>query len=899
MRKILMGTVAAIAFAVPATEVTAASAVGNFVQSLSTESIRISVARTMLGRTESRIAVYERWIAANQKRQGTSLYNRINQMLIDYREDLTIYQSILNPVTEPAPVVLVSTTSSASDKTFTTVSDPVLINTKIETSESVDGNMVQVIETVTETYQTTTTTKVVRTTTVTKSYSDGKVETSSSEAVVSETQSVATSTKVNSTVVDEYALVVEQPAQEPVETVSSPILSVEEYSAREDVDIRYTDTYIEAAQSYNSNYTPFVIQHESGLGPYANWTSFTGATAAWSRGYTGVGSTVAILDSGIDTDHVEFEGSIVGTECFTAMCNAGYETVEDGNGHGTHVAGIAAANLDGVGMTGVAPDADLLIGKVAFDNGYVQMEVVNNAFNWAVDNGADAVNLSAAVNYDHLYRGSIVEIGDGFYRSTDDRTVYHTQGYNMLLANDSFLWPLAESIDNSEAVMVIAAGNQGLDVPSFPAHMAVMEDADGNLAAGGQVIVAGAWDTGANKIAYFSNRAGTMCFEYNEAQNTCDSDYRISDFYLMAPGKMIASTENDGTYTLMSGTSMAAPAISGGVALIHQMWPHMTGENIVNLMMQTGDKTFAGYDVNVHGQGIMDLDAATTPQGAIGIPTTGRVDGSVAVASGTIAMSGIQLASLSTTMIVDEYDRDFYVDANNMNAVVDTRTVNPTLNALTETNADEYMAFTRGMNIPMGAANVSISEDNVALAYNGDNFTVGYVSENGTFLGNMANSDLIRVNGADTLYASFTQEYTTGNTTFFGNASFGLTSLDVDRNTILKDASTIVSNSIDVGTRFKTGNGSFGLVASLPVAITSGSVSTEFASSVSAEGEIATTKMEEGLSVASREVSVGMFYDFAMTDDSALSVYAEHRENYAGVAGLKGQEAGIMWSVRF
>lgn len=897
MRKILLGTVASFTFLLPVTEATAATRLALNIQNNSNEIVQVNMARRQIGKVESRIRIYEKWIAKNQRRAGSRLYNLINQLLIDYREDLIIYNNILNPVTQPAPVVLVNTVSSASDKTVSRVSDPVLINTQIETSESVDGNIVQVIETTTETYQITTTTTVIRTTTVTKTYSDGKVETSSSEQMMSETQSVSTTTQVNSVVVNEYALVEEQPPV--VDVTSSPILTVEEYAARDDVNIRYSDTYIEAAQSYNKNYSPLAIQHELGLGRYANWTETTGALAAWSRGYTGVGSTIAILDTGIDTDHPEFADSIVGMKCFTGMCAGGYETIEDGNGHGTHVAGIAAANLDGEGMTGVAPDANLLIGKVGFDNGYVEMDKVPEAVAWAIENGADAINLSASINYDTIYKKTFFSIGDGFYRSSDERTAYHTQGYNLLLADDSFLRPLAKTINDNEAVFVVAAGNQGLAVPSFPAHMAVMEDADGNLAAGGKVIVAGSWDISKNEISYFSNRAGTMCFDYNETQNTCNSEYRISDFYLMAPGEKVASAENDGTYTLKSGTSMAAPAISGGVALIHQMWPYMTGENIVKLMMQTGDKSFANYDVNVHGQGIMDLDAATSPQGAIGIPTTGRVDGAVSSNNGTIAMSGIQLASLSQTMILDDYDRDFYVDANRMNMSVDTRTVNPTLNAMNEANADAYLGFTRGMNIPVGDATLSVSEDNIAASFDFGGVTLGYVSENGTFLGNMANSDLIRVNGADTLYASLSQEYTNGNTTFFGNASLGLTSLNVDSNTILKDASTVVSNSIDVGTRFNTVNGSFGFVASLPVAITSGSVSTEFASSVSAEGEIATTKMEEGLSVASREVSVGMFYDFAMTDNSALSVYAEHRENYMGIAGSQTQEAGLMFSIRF
>ena len=85
------------------------------------------------------------------------------------------------------------------------------------------------------------------------------------------------------------------------------------------------------------------------------------------------GTTIAILDTGIDLDHPEFVGRIKGAECFTATCDVGYETVDDKSrdSHGTHVAGIgAAAALDGVGTTGVAPDADILVGKIAWDNQY-------------------------------------------------------------------------------------------------------------------------------------------------------------------------------------------------------------------------------------------------------------------------------------------------------------------------------------------------------------------------------------------------------------------------------------------------------------------------------------------------------------------------------------------------
>ena len=53
---------------------------------------------------------------------------------------------------------------------------------------------------------------------------------------------------------------------------------------------------------------------------------------------------------------------------------------------------------------------------------------------------------------------------------------------------------------------------------------------------------------------------------------------------------------------------MAAPIVTGQVAVLHQMWPHMKGENLVKLVTTTADKDITGYDVNIHGQGIVDFD---------------------------------------------------------------------------------------------------------------------------------------------------------------------------------------------------------------------------------------------------------------------------------------------------
>ena len=87
---------------------------------------------------------------------------------------------------------------------------------------------------------------------------------------------------------------------------------------------------------------------------------------------------------------------------------------------------------------------------------------------------------------------------------------------------------------------------------------------------------------------------------------------------------------------------MAAPIVSGQVAILHQMWPHMKGENLVKLITSTANKDIInGYDVNIHGQGVVDFDKATQPQGVIGIPVDGRADGKTSSIEKTIIVSGL------------------------------------------------------------------------------------------------------------------------------------------------------------------------------------------------------------------------------------------------------------------
>jgi thermitase len=99
---------------------------------------------------------------------------------------------------------------------------------------------------------------------------------------------------------------------------------------------------------------------------------------------------VAVLDTGIDQDHEDLNGKIVAEVNFTDS-----PTPSDTYGHGTHIAGIIAANgNNGTGIIGMAPGSRLMNVKIAGDKGRCQPSAVAKGIIWAVDNGASVINIS-------------------------------------------------------------------------------------------------------------------------------------------------------------------------------------------------------------------------------------------------------------------------------------------------------------------------------------------------------------------------------------------------------------------------------------------------------------------------------------------------------------------------
>lgn len=109
----------------------------------------------------------------------------------------------------------------------------------------------------------------------------------------------------------------------------------------------------------------------------------------------GDGVKVAVLDTGVATQHPDLKDAIIKTKDFTG------EGVEDGNGHGTHCSGIVLGRHNQAGIVGVAPKAELMIGKVLSNSGSGRIDWIVKGMEWALAEGADIISMSLGARTPH------------------------------------------------------------------------------------------------------------------------------------------------------------------------------------------------------------------------------------------------------------------------------------------------------------------------------------------------------------------------------------------------------------------------------------------------------------------------------------------------------------------
>lgn len=307
----------------------------------------------------------------------------------------------------------------------------------------------------------------------------------------------------------------------------------------------------------------------------------TGAPIFWTQhGYRGAGTSIAIVDSGIDYTHPDLGG------CLGAGCKVvgGFDFVNndsnpiDDHGHGTHVAGVAAADGESVGM---APDAQLLAYKVLNSDGSGYESDIVAAIERAVDpdndgdysDHADVVNLSLGT--------FIREVSVPFNTAVDAAMA-------------------------AGALIVVAAGNDG---PYFSTV--------GTLAMSPRALTVGATDDN-DLLTDFSSRGPSIQ----------DLDWAIKP-EVAAPGDAVCAPRAAGTelappclagdHVQARGTSMAAPHVAGAAALLRGLHPSLSADETKSLVVNNA--VDLGLTAMEAGAGRIDVVAAAVAAAAV-VPST-------------------------------------------------------------------------------------------------------------------------------------------------------------------------------------------------------------------------------------------------------------------------------------
>ncbi|MFD9543774.1 S8 family serine peptidase [Streptomyces sp. NPDC060022] len=287
-----------------------------------------------------------------------------------------------------------------------------------------------------------------------------------------------------------------------------------------------------------------------------------GAPEAWAKGYDGKGVKVAVLDTGADLNNADIKSDIVASQSFVNG-----QTVQDGHGHGTHVAATVAgsgANSGGANK-GVAPGADLLIGKVLSNSGQGLDSSILAGMEWAVAQGADVVSMSL---------GGADTPGEDVM----------TKAVNSLSAS-------------SNTLFVIAAGNDGRKG----------ESTLGTPGAADAALTVGAVDK-SDALADFSSRGPRLGDMAMKPEITAPG---VGIVAARAAGTTMG-TPVDANYTSANGTSMATPHVAGAAAILKQRHPDWTGQRIKEALT-THAKSAADQTVYQQGYGRVDIPAALDP----------------------------------------------------------------------------------------------------------------------------------------------------------------------------------------------------------------------------------------------------------------------------------------------
>ena len=318
------------------------------------------------------------------------------------------------------------------------------------------------------------------------------------------------------------------------------------------------------------------------------------ADQVWPLGYRGQGVVVAVIDSGVNYNHVDLASHLWdGGDEFP---HHGYDVYHHDDdpmddheyGHGTHCAGIVCGDGTAGKQTGMAPEATLMCVKCTNQNGYCNCALLSEGIQWAIEHGCDIFSLSTC-----LLNPSVTE--------------------RVLLRH------ICEAALDAGIVAAIAAGNEGdkLDRYPIPNNVRVpsscpppyMDEVQGEYPGGLSCAVSvGAVDYNDDAAVFTSHGPSaweSVEYEYNDYPYQPGIGLIRPD--VCAPGVNIWSLnyEYNNGYRPMSGSSMAAPCVAGCMALMLSKDPNLTPAEVCRILEETAMPLSEGKS-NIYGFGRVD-----------------------------------------------------------------------------------------------------------------------------------------------------------------------------------------------------------------------------------------------------------------------------------------------------
>lgn len=267
------------------------------------------------------------------------------------------------------------------------------------------------------------------------------------------------------------------------------------------------------------------------------------AVRAHTSPFSGVGVVVAVLDTGINPNHIAFQDVQLVRRNFTQGPD------DDQNGHGTHCAGtIFGRDVNGLRIGVARGITKALIGKVLGPGGGSSATLAN-AINWAYENGANVISMSLGIDFP----GFVAElISQGLPPEAATSIALEQYRANVNLFSSLTLL-LAQSNAFSQAAVIVAASGNESDRPRYEIAVAPPAAGDGMISVGALQRTA----TGSLSVASFSN---TQC-------NLCGPGVSVTSAWI----------GNNSALNTISGTSMATPHVAGCAALWAQQQKQLTG----------------------------------------------------------------------------------------------------------------------------------------------------------------------------------------------------------------------------------------------------------------------------------------------------------------------------------